>query len=112
MRPLIGAGIAGVAQIDPRGLQRRTGSGDGGARLPRLRRGVGIVLLGDGLHLGQRPIAGGRVRAASAVAGRWRRLACGLVDRGLIEAGIDLEQRLALADVASLRRNCGRGSAR
>ena len=78
IRPLIGAGTAGEAQVDPRRLERRTVLRDRGARLPGLRGGVGIILLGDRLHLGERPIAVGAglrgvgvARALATLAGAW-----------------------------------------
>ena len=87
-----------VAQIDPRGLERGAGLRNIGPRLPGLGRGVGIILLGDRLDLRQRAVpvgAGLGGFSRSAGIGEVRRR---LVDGGLVEARVDLEQRLSLTD--------------
>ena len=76
IRPLIGAGTRGVAQVDPRGFERGAVLGDGGLGLPRLGGGVGIVLLGDRLHLGQRLVAVGADLRRIGVARALATLAC------------------------------------
>ena len=59
IRPLIGAGTRVKRMIDLRCAQRRVVLRNGGIGLPRLGDGVGIILLGDRLHLGQRRVARG-----------------------------------------------------
>ena len=86
-------GDAGEAQVDPRGVERGAVLRDAGSRLPRLRGGVGIILLGDRLHLGERLDSGWPcLRGIGSVARALATLACGLVDRGLVEARVDLDR--------------------
>jgi hypothetical protein len=76
--------------------------GDRGARHSRLGHRIGIILLGDRLHLGERG------KTADALVGRLRggartgKVRRRLIDRGLIEAGVDLVERLAGADKTTL----------
>ena len=59
IRPLIGAGTLVKRRLIRAVSQRRIVLRDRGARLTGLRGRVGIILLGDRLHLGQRAVAVG-----------------------------------------------------
>ena len=59
MRPLIGAGMLVKRRLICAVSQRGAVLRDTGARLPRLGGGVGVILLRNRFHLGERPIAVG-----------------------------------------------------
>jgi len=90
-------GNSGEAHIDLRHAKRRTALRNRRIRRPRLCDGVGVVLLGDRLHLGQgcvtlraRPRRYGIGAGALQVRGGLRLLGC-------VDARVDLVERLALA---------------
>ena len=91
-----------VAQGDAGGFERGAILRDGGTRDPRLGQGIGIILLRDRLHLGQRG------KAADAFVGSLRtgagagEIGGRLIDRSLIQAGIDLVEWLTGAHETTL----------
>ncbi len=91
----------GEAEVQLCGADLRLRRGDGGlVGGERLRFGVELAL-GDGVRLGERRVAldvdGGELDLRLGL----RELALGLVERGLQRTRIDLEEHLALADLAA-----------
>lgn len=84
-----------IAQVDPRGFQRCGALRDRGARDARLRQCVGVILFGHRLHLGERFEALCFFFRRLRTRARARQIGRGLIDRRLVKARVDLEQRLA-----------------
>ena len=99
-------GDAGVAKVDAGDFERCPVLRNARRRLARGGGGVGIVLPGDRFHLRERTVArglGGGSGAGRLGAGKIGLRLCGI---RLIEAGIDLIERLAGAD----ERSFGKGA--
>jgi hypothetical protein len=88
-------------QVDLCGFERGAGLRDRGRRLARGGDRVGVILLADRLHLGERLVAVGEHLLRLLVGTRALQIRLRLVGGGAIKARVDLVERLALLDEAA-----------
>ena len=88
---------ASEAHVDLRCPKSRAVLRDRGIGLPRLCKGVGIILLGDRLHLGERLVALGAGPRRDGASPGALQVGGGLRLLGRVNARVDLVERLALA---------------